>query len=85
MSDEPAAIPLDEWIERLRRALGTSEPGIELGPDEREALLHLTRTAALRSEADAAPLTAFLVGAAIGDLAQEQRVERIRALTEALG
>jgi hypothetical protein len=85
MSDEPTAMTLDEWIERLRRALGPGDPGIELGLEEREALLELTRVAAHASERIAAPFTAFLVGAALGELAQEERVARIRALTEGLG
>lgn len=85
MTDEPTAMPLDEWIERLRRALGPGDPGIELGLEERDALLDLTRVAAHRSERIAAPFTAFLVGAALRDLAQEARIERIRALTAGLG
>jgi Domain of unknown function (DUF6457) len=75
---------LDEWIEQVRRALGPDDPGVELGPDERRAILELTRVAAHTSERIAAPITAFLVGAALGDLASTPRVERIRALTLAL-
>jgi hypothetical protein len=81
MDPEPTGLTLDEWIERLRTALGSSDPGIELGLEEREALLELTRVAAHASQRIAAPFTAFLVGAAVDDLSQPARIERIRALT----
>lgn len=82
--DQAASFSLDEWIERLRTALGSADPGIELGPEERAAILELTRVAAHASQRVAAPFTAFLVGAALDDLAEPARIERLRALTSML-
>ena len=71
------------WLERLRATL---PPGAdrELTPGEMNALLELTRDAAHASERIAAPLTAFLVGAAYADLPDGAREARIRELTATL-
>lgn len=84
MSTEPTDISLDQWIERVRTALGAADPGIDLGPEERDAILDLARVAARGSERIAAPLTAFIVGAAFRDMAHPARTEHIQALTKAL-
>ena len=84
MSTDAGGMSSDEWMERVRQALGSADPGIDLGPDEREAILDLARVAAHTSERIAAPLTAFVVGAALRDLAMPARIERLRALTAAL-
>ncbi|HEX2884519.1 MAG TPA: DUF6457 domain-containing protein [Candidatus Limnocylindria bacterium] len=84
MDPQPEAIPLDQWLERLRMALGPADPGIELGIEERGAILELARVAAHRCERIAAPLTAFIVGAGLRDLAQPGRIEMIQAVTKAL-
>ncbi len=78
-------MPLDQWLERLRTALGPADPGIELGMEERDAILELARVAERRCEGIAAPLTAFIVGAGLRDLAQPGRIEMIQAITRALG
>lgn len=85
MDPRPEAISLDQWLERLRMALGPADPGIELGIEERDAILELARVAAHRCERIAAPLTAFIVGAGLRDLAQPGRIEMIQAVTKALG
>jgi Domain of unknown function (DUF6457) len=82
--EPPMGLALDEWIDQVRRALASSDPGIELGPEERDAILDLARLAAHRSERIAAPLTAFIVGAAMRDLPATTRTERILALNAAL-
>ena len=84
MDAEPTGLTLDAWLDRVRRALGAADPGIGLGPDERDAILDLARVAAHTSERIAAPLTAFILGAALRDLDPTARIERIRALTAAL-
>lgn len=85
MDPAPPGMPLDQWLERLRMALGPADPGIELGMEERDAILELARVAAHRCERIAAPLTAFLVGAGLRDLAQPGRIEMIHAITKSLG
>lgn len=84
MDPESPGMPLDQWLERLRMALGPADPGIELGMEERDAILELARVAAHRCERIAAPLTAFIVGAALRDLAQPGRIEMIQAVTRTL-
>ena len=85
MNAEPTGIALDAWIERVRTALGSTDAGIDLGPDERDAILDLARVAAHTSERIAAPLTTFVVGAALRQLDPSVRIERLRALAAALG
>lgn len=84
MDPESPGMPLDQWLEQLRMALGPADPGLELGMEERDAILELARVAAHRCERIAAPLTAFIVGAGLRDLAQPGRIEMIQAVTRTL-
>lgn len=84
MDPQPTPMALDDFLERLRIALGPADPGIELGMEEREAILELARVAAHRCERIAAPLTAFIVGAGLRDLAQPGRIEMIQSVTKSL-
>jgi hypothetical protein len=74
------ATTVDEWLDRIRDALADDDPGIELDAEERRALLDLARVAAHESERIAAPLTTFIVGAALRDLPPGERARRIAAL-----
>jgi hypothetical protein len=77
-------ITTDELLERVRAALGPADPGIELDEEERGAILDLARVAAHTSERLAAPLTTYIVGAALRDLDPAARAGRIAALASAL-
>jgi hypothetical protein len=71
----------DTWFAELLAHL----PG-GAAPTEAEtaALLDLARVAAHTSERWAAPVSTFVVGAALADVAPEERAARIRALTAEL-
>ncbi len=72
-----------EWLERLRSELGDGER-LALSAAEERLLLDLARVAAHSSERIAAPLTTYLAGVALADLAPAEREERLRALVEQL-
>ena len=58
---EPAPDTLDRWA-----AAASAELGIELSGDFIKPVLNLARVAAHRVDRPAAPLTAFLLGIAVG-------------------
>lgn len=72
-----------EWLERLRTELGGDER-LGLSTAEERLLLDLARIAAHSSERIAAPLTTYLAGVALADLAPQERVARLQALVERL-
>ncbi len=76
--DAAAGVPLDEWLERVRSAIGAGVPELDAG--EREALLDLTRLAAHASERVAGPLTVYLLGMTLAGRDTESRVEAIDEL-----
>jgi hypothetical protein len=76
--DVAAGLPLDDWLERVRSAIGAGAP--DLGPDEREALLQLTRLAAHASERVAGPLTVYLLGMSVAGRDAESRQDAIEEL-----
>jgi uncharacterized protein DUF6457 len=62
---------MEEMLERVRALLG---PGAQaVGADEAEAVLELARVVAHNSERRAAPVSAYLVGMAVGGAAPEAR------------
>ena len=75
---------LGEWLESVRAQLGESDPRLALTADEERVLLDLARVAAHSSERIAAPLTTFLAGIALADVAPGERAERLRALVAQL-
>lgn len=70
-----------EWFDRLAAELPDGEI-VDVGDDEREALLDLARVAAHGSERWTAPITTFLVGIALADVAENDRVATLRRLVE---
>lgn len=90
---DDGSIGLADWLDRLRAHLvpldrrpphdgGTAGvANLDLTPGEQAALLDLTRVAAHRSERIAAPLSAFVVGAAFAHLPSDERERRVRELT----
>ena len=70
---------MDDWLDRLALALG--EPA--LAPGELGSLLKLTRDVAHGVERRFAPLSAFVIGAAVGRRAAEGKA-REAAFREAL-
>lgn len=84
-----ASSSLAEWLDELRAALsagGTAPPdaNLDLSRGEQRALLDLTRVAAHSSERIAAPLSAFVLGAAWASVASDERERRLRDLTARL-
>ena len=77
-------MPLDDWLGRVAAQLGDSGADLALGARERTAILDLTRLAAHASERIAAPLTAFMLGAALGAQDADARAERMEAITAEL-
>ena len=71
--------PLETWIEQVVDALV-----LDRGLLDRDAILDLTKDVAHRVARPAAPLTAYLVGLAVGAGAgsPEQIAQRVRRLTE---
>jgi hypothetical protein len=74
---------LAEWLDQLRAELG-DDPRLGLTAEDERLLLDLARVAAHGSERIAAPITTFLAGIALGELAPSERTARLRALVEAL-
>jgi hypothetical protein len=72
----------DQWFDLLRDRLGTAVD--RPSADEIDALLDLARVAAHTSERWTAPVSGFLAGVAYADLDADRRVERLRALADAL-
>jgi hypothetical protein len=71
-----------EWLAALEAEL----PGdaVELGAEERDALLDLARIAAHTSERWLAPLTTFRVGLALAGSPPAERLAAIRRIAAAL-
>lgn len=68
-----------DWLEELRNELPSTAP--EVTEDEVEVLLDLARVAAHTSERWTAPISTFMAGVALADLAPDHRAARIRELT----
>lgn len=81
--DRPA-VPLTDWMARLRAELG-DDPSLVLTADEERLLLELARLAAHTSERIAAPLTTFVAGQAMAGRPPAERVTRLRTLLDRLG
>jgi Domain of unknown function (DUF6457) len=79
---EAASLDLDAWLALVRQA--PELEGIPVSREEQRAVLDLTKIAAHRSERIAAPITAYLVGLAMGRLDPAARAERIRGLVASL-
>ena len=80
---DEAAMPLDDWLARLRILLPDARD-LSLTDAEQRDLLDLARIAAHRSERIAAPLSAFLAGVALADLPPDERAERVAELKSQL-
>ena len=78
-----AQITVDEWLERVRVALG-STPDLALTGIERRLLLDLARIAAHGSERVAAPLSTYLAGIALSGVAPKERAERLAGIVREL-
>lgn len=81
MSDDRAAsggMVLEGWLALVARTGGW--PGAGVGREERSLLLDLARMSARRCERIAAPVTAYLVGAALATAEPADRVARLRRL-----
>ncbi|GAA0731834.1 DUF6457 domain-containing protein [Dactylosporangium roseum] len=83
MSDEGSGARLDTWLGEAARTLGVSP----LTVDERAAILALARDVAHNVARPGAPLTAFLLGLAIGRGADPQHSREVltRLATRAEG
>jgi hypothetical protein len=80
------SVPLADWLKELGGFLGPSGgPGLPAPTDEEQAaLLDLARVAAHNCERIAAPLTTFMAGVALAEVAPGERAERIRSLAASL-
>ena len=67
------------WLEELRAELPSTAP--EASTEEIDALLDLARVAAHTSGRWTAPISTFMVGVALADLAPDDRAARIREMT----
>jgi hypothetical protein len=86
MSDDRAVtgsgIPLEAWLALVAR---TGEwPDATVGREERSLLLDLARISARRCERIAAPITAYMVGAALANATPAGRAEHLRRLVAEL-
>ncbi len=83
LNDDGAPMTVDDWLSGVAEAL-PELPSRVLSDRERAALLDLARVAAHASHRTAAPLSAFLAGAAFGGLDGEARAAAIEALVARL-
>ncbi len=75
-------LAMDEWLDLLTTTLGRSAPTVTR--DERALLLELARVAARRSDRTAAPISTYLLGAALAGLEPAARAAELRRLVDEL-
>jgi hypothetical protein len=78
----------DTWFDQLASALAGEADVAGIPPlvsdDERDALLDLARVAAHTSERWTAPISTFVVGAALHDRSSQERAATLRRLVTVL-
>lgn len=72
----------EDWLELLREELPDGAPAVS--DREVDALLDLARVAAHTSERWSAPISTFVVGVAMAEVAPEERAQRIQAIADHL-